>query len=233
MELDEYKDQLIHRMAEARTLVSKFNENIRRKQTNKANEKRHDVNYKVGDLVWLYTRHKVKGLSLKMKKPWHGPFRIIELERNVNVRLMSLGGRKLSQLVHVSRLKKLIQPNRPTDWIDIDDDFDWDKEAELIKKEKDNLKSRKEEVMDDSKPEIEYKVKEVLDIRKRNGKKEYKIRWKGYSEDSDTWEPEENVTELKQVEDFHRQNGTWCEECDKGFVKKAKWKFHMKKNHGI
>ena len=32
---------------------------------------------------------------------------------------------KLEQLVHVMRLKKYYQPRRPTEWIEVKDDFDW------------------------------------------------------------------------------------------------------------
>jgi|ERR1700722_6192493 len=39
----------------------------------------------------------------------------------------------------------------------------------------------------------EYEVEEVLDSRMRQGKLEYLVHWKGYPQDEDTWELEENV----------------------------------------
>lgn len=40
----------------------------------------------------------------------------------------------------------------------------------------------------------EYIVDEVLDVRfNSRGKLEYFIKWKGYQDDENTWEPEENV----------------------------------------
>lgn len=42
--------------------------------------------------------------------------------------------------------------------------------------------------------EEEYEVEKIIDSKKIKGKLHYLIRWKGYSADSDTWEPENTLS---------------------------------------
>ena len=51
-----------------------------------------------------------------------------------------------------------------------------------------------------------YEVEKILAKRTNKGRTEYRIRWKGYSEKDDTWEPTENLNCPEKVRDFGRRH---------------------------
>ncbi|KAM7542277.1 hypothetical protein Aperf_G00000019410 [Anoplocephala perfoliata] len=52
--------------------------------------------------------------------------------------------------------------------------------------------------------ESEYEVEQILDVRIRNGVKEYLLKWEGYDESESTWEPEKNLKCVKLVKKFEK-----------------------------
>jgi len=47
---------------------------------------------------------------------------------------------------------------------------------------------------DDKETAKEFEVEKIIEVRfKKNGTKEFLIRWKGFSPADDTWEPEKNL----------------------------------------
>lgn len=125
----EYARVIQERLQEAYKRVRDYNNLVRQKREMKRIQQTAGVNpFHEGDLVWLYTSHKLKGLSKKLQFPWKGPFRIVKRVGPLNVQLETLTAKRMKQVVNIVRLKKYVNPTPPTiePEIEEDDEFDYD-----------------------------------------------------------------------------------------------------------
>src|SRR4051812_20862459 len=53
---------------------------------------------------------------------------------------------------------------------------------------------------------VEYEVEKIIDIRRRHGRNQYLIKWKGYSEYESTWEDEEDCQNARKLIEKFLQN---------------------------
>jgi hypothetical protein len=142
-----------------------------------ADQKRREVEYKVGDDLLLST------INFKLKHPgtrkllpkWVGPFKVKERIGKVAYKLTLPDNLKMHNVFHVQLLKPYrtdgqVKPPPPP--IEIDDS-------------------------------LEYEVERVLEHREvKRGKqirKEYLIKWLGYHYEHNTWEPEKHLAGCKDI----------------------------------
>ncbi|CAH2091116.1 unnamed protein product [Euphydryas editha] len=80
------------------------------------------------------------------------------------------------------------------------------KESSKKSKAKSKSKKKKTDKTDNKKEsEEEFEVEKIIDSKKIKGKLHYLIRWKGYSADSDTWEPSNTLSCPDLIQKFNEE----------------------------
>jgi hypothetical protein len=230
-DVPEYRQHLVSALTRIRQEVNEYKSKIEQQRDIVMNEERIKHPFKLGDLVWLYTKHVKKGLSPKLISPWHGPFRIIDLPFETNARLARLDGKPFKQLVHVTRLKKFNSPEKPRVRIheDFKDNFMYDEEMEDVAGKYTKKRKSREEEEDE-----EYVVEDILDMRCIDGKLEYLIKWFGYSKDLASWEPEKHTINCAdKVRKIHQKKGLICSNCQRLMKTKKGLKNHLRECLGL
>lgn len=77
--------------------------------------------------------------------------------------------------------------------------------------------------------EEEYEVEKVVDKRIHKGKVEYLLKWKGYSSDDNTWEPEDSLECPELLEEYERNRALGKQPAEVKKEKKEKRKEHSER----
>ena len=99
-----YVSNLKHLLKQAYQNVQQLLTHAHIKQKTQYDKKFHDLQLRVGDMVYLHTPVVKNGRSRKLTSPWTGPYSIVDRPSQYNVRIHLIGGRK-NLVVHVNRLK--------------------------------------------------------------------------------------------------------------------------------
>jgi len=156
------------------------------------NKRRRDAPLlKEGDKVYLLRRNiRTKRPSEKLDFKKVGPFRILRKLSALNYELELPKGARIHPIFHVSLLE--LAPSNA-------------KIQTTLKVEPD---------------EQEYEVEDILDKRTNGRTEEYLVKWKGYDNSENTWEPIKNLDHCRErVRQYQRRNPELTKQEGQGPVK--------------
>lgn len=141
-----------------------------------------DPEFAVGEKVWLSGKHLNSDRpSKKLDWKYYGPYKVIERIGRRAYKLELPRTVKVHPVFHVSLLEKQAPDN-------------FDREPQPIPP-----------VIIEG--EEEWEVEKILASRKHRNKRQFKIRWKGFQIDQDSWESESNVEHAQElIDEFYNQN---------------------------
>jgi hypothetical protein len=137
--------------------------------------------YQIGQKVWLEaSNYTTDRPSKKLSHKRLGPYPIIEIVNPHAIRLKLPKQLKIHPVFNVLNVRPFMEPSVPG-----------------------QTSVPPEPVIIDE--EEEHEVEQVLNSRLRRGKLQYLVKWKGYTDEHNTWEPEAGLEHAPQsVKDFHR-----------------------------
>lgn len=179
------------RMQEALARAKQCMEAAAQRQKAYADTKRSPVRIKLHDEVLLSTKNiKLKSPGTQKLLPkWIGPFTVIKDIKGIAFKLaLPVSMAKIHPVFHASLLK----PYYPSGSTQPPPPPILDDEGDLV-----------------------YFVETVLDHRlRKSGRKsvtEYLIKWRGYSHEHNTWEPESNVFDDDLIKEYHQRGALIAE----------------------
>ena len=145
----------------------------------KANVKRRDVSFSVGDEVLVSTKvllpTHLQHLPAKIRRQFVGPFKITKRISAVAYKVALPDTWRAHPVYHISRLKKF----HP--------DLDYHRAVEPPKGRL------------DEEGHLEYDVQAIINHKGKGARRKYLIAWKGYPLSESSWEPVSNLRKVKDM----------------------------------
>ena len=147
------------------------------RQKHYADRGRREVQFAVGDRVWVSTKFMQPQGAAKFQPRFIGPFPVVARIGDVAYRLQLPDSMQQHPVFHVS----LLQRDKP-------------RPAEMLHPEGWQPVEVAEPGEDDS-----YEVEHILDVRGEAPNEEYLVQWKGYPAEAATWELLHNLDRCRNI----------------------------------
>lgn len=169
------------RLSQLSEVQNELKESIKRAQEKMKeyydSKRQEGLTWSVGDWVWLSSKNlSTTRPSAKLDHRWLGPYKIVERIGHLEYKLELPSAMNIHPVFHISLLKPYVA---------------------------NTIEGRVEEKPEpiELEGETEWEVDDILERRKRRGKIEYLVSWKGYGKEHDSWESEINVQNCKELVD--------------------------------
>ncbi|KAJ1589880.1 hypothetical protein NDA12_001859 [Ustilago hordei] len=154
-----------------------------RRSVDQYNRKHKDIEFKVGDMVYINRRNwKTWRPTPKLDTRFAGPYPVQERVGRRAYRITLPANLRVHDVFHVS----MLEPARTS-----------------------SLPQRAEQPTIPSLPDedLDFEVEALIDKRSHNGTTEYKVLWRGYSEEAASWEPVENLNCPDLIQEYEVSEG--------------------------
>ncbi|UTT92125.1 hypothetical protein NDA17_004071 [Ustilago hordei] len=154
-----------------------------RRSVDQYNRKHKDIEFKVGDMVYINRRNwKTRRPTPKLDTRFAGPYPVQEWVGRRAYRITLPANLRVHDVFHVS----MLEPARTS-----------------------SLPQRAEQPTMPPLPDedLDFEVEALIDKRSHNGTTEYKVLWRGYSEEAASWEPVENLNCPDLIQEYEVSEG--------------------------
>ena len=177
--MDDFVQRMKNVQTEAEAALHKARDDMKRY----ADRKRAEApQYKVGDKVWLSTKDlHITRPSRKLMEKHIGPYPISKIISPNAVELKLPASFRIDAPINVSRIRPYKPPTIPGQQITPQPPIQIEGEPEYI-------------------------VEEILDSRLHRNKLQYLVKWEGYTDENNSWEPEANCRNAPNaIRDFYNK----------------------------
>ncbi|KAJ1578183.1 hypothetical protein NDA12_006979 [Ustilago hordei] len=154
-----------------------------RRSVDQYNRKHKDIEFKVGDMVYINRRNwKTRRPTPKLDTQFAGPYPVQERVGHQAYQITLPANLRVHDVFHVS----MLEPARTS-----------------------SLPQHTEQPTIPSLPDedLDFEVEALIDKHSHNGTTEYKVLWRGYSEEAASWEPVENLNCPDLIQEYEVSEG--------------------------